>query len=323
MLTAAQRITDSHRMLTNIKKIFSPLMDQSTSAAAIRDALAAIDPAAHEAAALQLEEQRRAALVAGTDADIQRLDEQIAAAWRAHERAIARRQALEQQLTEATAREEDTVRRERYTTADKQARDAAATFQREYPRAAETIISLLRGLAEADAAVHAANERLPLGAKPLAGAELLARGHAAVPRELVETSDAGFEWRYLPQLSGAVPPQFVPQIESHDGVNGVLRRFDGGWDRVRKVKLERMTYLEGVGEAMPLPLAAVLNLPPTRAGEAAFFAPCAANGYELAAIKSDPSKVLTAIDTLEANRQRPVTDPRPQRQRVNEVRAKE
>jgi hypothetical protein len=90
----------------NLTNALAALRQQDAPAAALRAALAGIDTDAAEAAMRELEEQRVDALLDGSDDDVAAVDERLAVATRAAERAWAARNALERRLAEAERAEE-------------------------------------------------------------------------------------------------------------------------------------------------------------------------------------------------------------------------
>lgn len=307
-----------------LRNLIAPAMTTTASSADLRRALDAIDLAALEAEAARLESERGRLFEAdATDDEIERADRAISAAWRAVERATARRKMLAAQLDNALARDQDAERRAAYEAAKRMAAAAAAALAAEYPKLADQLVDLLRRVAMAQAAVQASNAALPLGEVPILDPELTVRGYPTEPREMVGVTDAGEEWRYSPHFVTKVPDHFAEHIETLDGRRGTLRRFGGGFDEVQKVKLQRVTFLEGRAAVCPEPLAATIALPGLRIGEPPLWSGEGIRGlawFGAAQPGADAAAVLKRVAELAAARHSPVRDPRPASTRSFEIR---
>ena len=94
--------------------------------------------------------------------------------------------------------EAEAARRERYDAARAKADAAVAMLRKEYPKAALAIVAVLKGLAEAEAAVDAVNADLPAGAERLRSPESVVRSKPGRPDNVI--SDV-IEWLWQGELA--------------------------------------------------------------------------------------------------------------------------
>ena len=166
----------------------------------------------------------------------------------------------------AVAADEDAQRRVAYDAAKAQATAASADLLKVYPRATRDLVALLGRLAQAQQAVAAANEALPDGAVPIADPEMVARGFAGFPREIV--SDEEVEaWG---SIERSVPVDDAFQGEIYDCGEGYGKRghYDGGAMSMgeparnyRRRIFRKVTYREAVPGVHPYALACAIRLP--------------------------------------------------------------
>ncbi|GJE41848.1 hypothetical protein [Methylobacterium soli] len=115
---------------------------------------------------LALANMREAILLDGTDDEVRKHDEAMAAAMVRAERAALRRERLLPELDEAEAAEEQARRQQIYANA-KAKRDDGVAALGEYTAAAEKLAKIARRIAAANFAVNEANRELPDGVEPL------------------------------------------------------------------------------------------------------------------------------------------------------------
>ena len=153
-----------------------------------------------------------------------------------------------------------------YADAKAKADAAAVALAKTYPKLAGALVVMMKDLATAQQAVAAANETLPDGAVPIADPEMMARGFAGFPREIV--SDEEIEaWGSIEQM---VPLDEPFQSEIYGVGNGAGKRghYDGGKQSMgepaanyRRRRFRKVTYREAVPGIHPHPLACAIRLP--------------------------------------------------------------
>ena len=180
--------------------------------------------------------------------------------------ATAIRRALEERHAAALAVDEDGRRRVVYAAAQAKANDAAVALSKTYPALAAGIVAMLKNLAEAQQAVVAANEALPEGAVPLADPEMMARGFAGFPREIVSEEEVE-AWSSIESM---VPLDEQFQSAIYDVGNGYGKRghYEGGKMSMgepaanyRRRRFRKLTVREPVPGIHPYALACAIRLP--------------------------------------------------------------
>lgn len=308
----------------DFKKLISFLSRPSTPAAELRRELASLPREIElaEAAADNLEGERRALLLKASDEELKKHLAKVELANLRIERLFAARSELERRLADAEAAEEQLARRERYAETQELAAEARAALQR-YPAAARQLVSILTTVARAEDAIAATNAALPADAAPIPSPEFEVRGLPADPREVLSEERLPACWYYTGAHAswGKVQPELVSNIESTDGRTGVLttqlnstrgdlRRF-----AVEKRAIEkRVRFLPERSSYTPTPLAGAIELPALRAGEAAIWGPTGPTGWSSGAMGRDADDVLRKAAELEDAASRPASDPRGSRQ---------
>jgi hypothetical protein len=217
----------------------------------------------------QLELTRSELLLAGSDRDLDAVDEEIRRASRNIERVERAIADLEARIVETEGIEQEVARREKYEAAMKAAAQAAAAL-RQYPTFAQRIVGLLASVAEAEIAINAANADLPAGAVALPSAEFQVRGLAGEPRQEVGRKIVRSAWFY----TGADESELEPSdtVVSQDGRTGYIETRLGGRKQVETRPVERVDYIEGRPPYIPEPLHLELRLPGLLPGEPAIWA---------------------------------------------------
>lgn len=129
------------------------------SPADLRAALADLGDCSNSAEIEAAEAKRKEALVAGTDAEVERADKTLALAHRKRDRLSAHREEVEARLREAEARESSERLTAERTAAEKAAQDCLK-FLKRYPALASEIVDGLTALMAAEQAVASVNTRL-------------------------------------------------------------------------------------------------------------------------------------------------------------------
>jgi hypothetical protein len=99
--------------------------------------------------------------------------------------------AAEAAVTDAEAALADAEKQVQYVAAEAQAKAARAKLAKDYPDLQRRYTELLELVANADAAIEAANRNLPADAAPLATVEAPVRDHPALPRRIVSDTIQG------------------------------------------------------------------------------------------------------------------------------------
>lgn len=239
------------------------------------------------------------------------------------DRAEAAIELAEQRLVEAQARDAEKARIARYALAG--AKNAAARKAlAEYQQHAEAIRAIIRVVAEADAAIAAANSDLPTAAEPLLHPEQMLRGLPAEPAITLSTRTEPATWVFAEGVSDdVVPADLVKKIEVV-GQEAAIRygrivEFQHGV-RVERRVIGRpgkriRTVLPGVSAYRPESLAAGVTLPGFSPGDGPIWLPCGLTGWAGTPLGQDgPEVVATATDLAAAES---AGDPRPPRQRTD------
>ena len=213
----------------NIQTIVKSLRGgQTNTADQLRQTLDTLDIEGLEAAAEKLEADRRRVLLEGTDKDLEAIEARITSANRDIERRFALRDELQSRLAKIDEADEIAGRKRRYDEATKLSGEARKALAR-YPSLARQIIDMLAVVAEAEAAIAAANDDLPEGASPITAAEASVRGTGDDIPPLASTI-------LLPSFDPAKPDLWQPC-----GPSGYMANYHNGLD----VVLARLAELRG------------------------------------------------------------------------------
>jgi hypothetical protein len=218
--------------------------------------------------------------------------------------AEAIRGALEERYVAALASDEDARRQVVYAAAQAKANAAAAALSKAYPRLANSMVAMLKDLAEAQLAVTAANAELPTGALPIIDPEMEARGVPGQPREIVSDTEVELWGRF--DMLTPVDEQFQSEIYSldRDGQpSGWGRRAEDLEPCFRLRRFRKVVYREHVNGDYPSPLAAALRLPSPRGGGMLWGNSHLVHDPALSAVlagASDPGAVLASVAAIEA-----------------------
>lgn len=222
-----------------------------------------------ETEALAAVDKAQAVVAAGfmDDAAKRQIDRNsLADAREAAEDATLVRAEAERRHAAAVAAEEQARRRGLYDSARAEADAAAADVAKQYPQLASSLVALLGRLAQAQQAAAIVNDQLPDGAVPLADPEMVARGSAGLPREVI--SDREVEaWSRL-DWDQPLDEPFQSQIYPTEGGWGRRKSYDGGKSSLgeadalyRLRRFRRVEFREAVSDDLPPPLAASIYLP--------------------------------------------------------------
>jgi hypothetical protein len=253
--------------------VLQKLRKGNLSVAEIEGALSEINIEEMEAASTKLEEDRRRALIEGTDKDVETIEAKITLADRDIERAVAAKAELERRLQEATAAESEGERKARYKAAKTKAKQVADRIG-EYAVHAKAIADLIRLLAEASIAAQEANNDLPAGAEPLLDPEFAARGLPALPEKTISEEEVTLWYRVKArEIVADVVARKLDEMDRHSGRSGVLDLASGNevWPgRYEKRKFIRREFLGEERWVSPEPLSKV-NLPGLMADDLPFW----------------------------------------------------
>jgi hypothetical protein len=225
-----------------LSDILANLRSRKTlSVANLQTALAQLDVTAAEKKVDELEAERRRVLLDGNDADVTRVEKEIAAACLAVERTALARDEISRRLEQAVQVESEDARRERYEAARAQVAAASALIQSKYVTAALQIARIIASVEEAEHAAQAVNADLPAGAAPLIGPESLARQKQGKPEEIVSTKVVE---RWVLGTGGLVRPdhEHLININAKDASKGVLRNIQS--NASSELPVERRRFYE-------------------------------------------------------------------------------
>lgn len=272
--------------------VLQKLRKGNLSVAEIEGALSEINIEEMEAASTKLEEDRRRALIEGTDKDVEAIEAKITLADRDIERAVAAKAELERRLEQATAAESEGERLSRYKAAKMKSKQAADRVVKEYATHAQAIADLIRVLAEATVAVQAANADLPTGAEPLLDPEFAARGAPSLPAKTISEEEVVLWYRVgRDEIVADVVARKLDDMDRHSGRTGVLNVASGNeiWPgKYERRKFIRREYVEEERWIAPEPLSKI-NLPGLMADDRHFW-----NSFNI----GDARSVLARFDQL-------------------------
>lgn len=171
----------------------------------------------------------------------------------------------------AVEAEAEAARRERYDEAKARADATVAALRKEYPAAAKRIVAMLRELAEAEAAIDAANADLPAGAARLHSPESVVRSKPGRPDQIV-SSDVEMLWcrvHGMGPLSEERQGLVVP--DKQDPKKGVLKAGFGETIDVELRPFRRTRTIRGRGATVLPVLAREVVLPALEVGTRPFW----------------------------------------------------
>ena len=171
--------------------------------------------------------------------------------------------------------EEQGRRRGLYESARAEAEAAAADLAKTYPKLSGDLLALLGRLARAQQAVALVNDQLPDGVAPLVDPEMVARGAAGLPREVI--SDREVEAWSRMDLDTPLDEPFQSQIYDVGEGWGKRGQYEGGdlsmgeaQALYRLRRFRRVEYRDAVVGELPAPLASSIYLPNIRGTGAAW-----------------------------------------------------
>lgn len=257
----------------------------------------------------RLAAERRRILLDGTDDALAKHDEAAAGAARRRDRAGALAEELERKTAEAAQRETDEGRLAAYAAAKTRGEAAAKLLTKEYPEIARRAVALLRELAEAEAAIVAANTALPAGVEPLPSPEHAVRSRAGLPRK--ELSEREVDLWCLAGHADPVADEYQRAVARNPDGSG-YRSTAGGSDRYERRRFTRTEHHPAVAGITKDRLATKLALPALQAGDPDGWRP-------FGDYATTPADVLARLDELAAEGgQRRAAEP-PREVRVEHV----
>jgi hypothetical protein len=219
---------------------------------------------------------------------------------------------LAARFAEAEASEAEAVRRQRYEAAEAQTVAAAKKLRSDYVKHARGLADLLRVVADADAAVEAANCDLPEGVDPLLATEDRVRDIPGEPRKILRDERCH---RWISALTGnfIVDEAIVQDLGRGRGVIHVPAASEHHYARPNRHEVDRVLcreveFLPSVSRKFG-PRLAELVLPGLRAGDAEIWSP---------AQSTSPDAILDRLDALaeEPPTERPARIPQIERERL-------
>ncbi|RWE11565.1 MAG: hypothetical protein EOS61_15660 [Mesorhizobium sp.] len=258
-----------------IQNILKSIRGPSKSVAELERALGQIDIPSLEAEAEKLEEERRRALLDGTDKDVELVERKIEVANREVERAYAAQAELTKRIELAKAAATESELRARYDGAKAKSDAAGKMLQKEYPELAKRLVSLIRTLAEADVAVEEANRQLPADAPPLLPAEIVVRRRPGTNEKIISEKEVSL-WVHAGSLTPFAEDR---QAEADQREKDYAANWNGlppdgviqvGNSRVVKRRFIRKTYIPRGNAMLHTPLASV-ELPGLVGGDPPFW----------------------------------------------------
>ncbi|MHC2108368.1 hypothetical protein [Methylobacterium sp. CM6246] len=280
--------------------------DLDTLAAALAEGREQIEVATRDREAA--EGAYRDRILDATPAELEKLQAAKARATVDLDRSEALVAALTSRIAYVRDDQQQAGRRARYQNAQALAQAAQQALAQDYPDIARRVHSLLRTVAEAEAAVIEANAELPDGAAPIRSPERAVRDAARLPLDM-STAEVDL-WSTV----GNIEP--LPEADQ-SRVRAIRGNSDHGTiDRDgRDIPCVRVTYRRDVvlyddaGQSLP-PLAAGISLPALYAGTTAFWS--AAHATE-----RSPAQILAEIAQIEPQAspswRKPVAEPIPHR----------
>jgi hypothetical protein len=249
-----------------------------------------------------------------------------AAALAADGRAAPLKRALEAlalRIVEAEQRLADTreqVEREKLFGEAERLNGQAIAALPGYGDHARALLDLFELVARANAAVAAANERLPPGVEPILPAEMVLRGLPSDERKILSEKPIP-KWHYAGEDTsrGEVDLADVPKIIARPGgrIGTLQLRREGFGTRVFKVAYEarqlKIELLPDRGRFDPDALHRRVVLPAFEPGSTDFWMPCGHSSFD-GPVGHDATQVLTAIGERRAALRKPARDPRGERQ---------
>lgn len=165
------------------------------------------------------------------EAGLQRVLDVRSAATIRRDRAAALVEALEDRFSEVQGDEAEQRRVAAYAAARTKGATAEKLIAERYPEIGRQLRSLLREIAEAEAAIGAVNADLPKNAAPLASPEIAVRARPVLPRKIVSETEVDL-WCYKSE-GWPIPAEFQSRIKAgadgngygtHNGTTGYVRR---------------------------------------------------------------------------------------------------
>ncbi|RWC12360.1 MAG: hypothetical protein EOS52_19150 [Mesorhizobium sp.] len=258
-----------------IQNILKSIRGQSKSVAELERALGQIDIPSLEAEAEKLEEERRGALLDGTDKDVELVERKIEVANREVERAYAAKTELEKRIEAAKIMATQQERSARYNAAKDHAATVGKALRKEYPELAKRLVNLIRAIAEADVAVEEANRQLPDDAAPLLPVEVTVRRRPGTAEKTISEKEVSLwthvnSWTLFAEDRQAEADAREKEYASnYNGLppDGVIHV---GGHRVQKRRFVRRTYIPSSGAIPHSPLASI-ELPGLVGGDPPFW----------------------------------------------------
>jgi hypothetical protein len=215
--------------------------------------------------------RRREALLGGSDADLEKLDNDISAANRLLDRLRAIAEELDARLAQAREAESDAARARRRAELLAKIDSGAKFLQAEYPKAARAIADLIERDARLEIEIENFNKGAPADER-LRGAEYIVRHRSAEPSREIGRSTV-FRWC----REGDNQPlgeEFQAAVVDSGGGRGLVPSSPGCVSPGRlcvKRKFERVEFLEAERVGYNPSLALSVNLPGVASGDAPFW----------------------------------------------------
>jgi hypothetical protein len=231
----------------------------------------------------RLADGRKPLLLHGSDAELEKHDQQLAAAGRRRDRAAAKLEVAEQQHAEAVTREAAESRAERIADANRAAEAAARALTAWHQTTAATTHAILREIAEADALIERINGELLEGEQPLVRVEPRVRFEPAKPAKVLSEKQIT-RWAFS-ESGNPISDEVAARVRVHnnDRTRGVLVSESAMGAHTTAVELRRFTerrYFPAETTAWVYNLARTLSIPGLRASDLPVWTPVSSDHPE-------------------------------------------
>jgi hypothetical protein len=258
-LETAQKLCASKgASAAELERVISPLPGAIEAAERNRDALTG---------------RRRETLLSGTDGDLLKLDNDIAAANRLLDRLRAVAEELDARLAGAREAESDAARARRRAEVILERDRAADGLHKDYPRHATAIAALIEKCVRSQVAVEKFNQVAPADEK-IQDAESIVRQRSRAPRQEIKRQIVNLWCRE--DEDRPLPEEHQARVRDHGGGHGSIPPTPGCISSAElfvRRQFERVEFRAAERPIYAPPLAVEVALPGLVAGEKSFWRP--------------------------------------------------
>ncbi len=211
--------------------------------------------------------RRRETLLSGTDGDLLKLDNDIAAANRSLDRLRAVAEELDTRLAQAREAESDAARARRRAELILERDRVADRLRKDYQRHATAIVALIEDSARSQVAVEEFN-RAALASEKIQDAETIVRQRGAAPREEIKRQIVNLWCRE--DENQPLPEEHQARVQDHGGGHGSIPPTPGCMGSAQlfvRRKFERVEFRAAERLVYAPPLAVAVSLPGLVAGD--------------------------------------------------------